>query len=470
MSRTIVGVCLAAALAAGVSSAEADALLDTLQAIPGMTVVQERPSPAGGRFFLLTYEQPVNHLKPWQGTFRQRVSLLHVGEDRPTVLNSGGYTYSTRPFRSEVASLIDGNQISIEHRFFTPSRPNPADWSDLTIFQQASDDHRLTQALRTLYAGRWLRSGSSKGGMQATYHARFYPQDVDGLVAYVAPNDTLDTHDAYARFLARVGPDPRCRANLAALQRQALLRRNEIVPMMMEQAESWGYTYHQVFGTPDKALELLVIELPFTFWQYYGLATDCTSVPSADASTAAIFEFLDLVQNVALWSDDIFPSFGPYYYQAGTQLGYPKVADAHLADLLRFPGEDVPRSFVPSEIPMPPFQWWAMLDIDLHVRFLGRRQLFVYGELDPWGAEPFRPGPFANDSYTFTIAGANHLVSLGALPEAQYATAVSAIRRWAGLSPLTAAELTTAQSRRQAEPSLEWIERLPRHHPLTRNP
>jgi hypothetical protein len=27
--------------------------------------------------------------------------------------------------------------------FFLPSRPDPADWRDLTTFQQASDDHRL---------------------------------------------------------------------------------------------------------------------------------------------------------------------------------------------------------------------------------------------------------------------------------------------------------------------------------------
>ena len=33
-----------------------------------------------------------------------------------------------------------------------------------------------------------------------------------------------------------------------------------------------------------------------------------------------------------------------------------------------------------------------MLDIDLYVRLAGRHQMFVYGELDPWGAERFHPG------------------------------------------------------------------------------
>ena len=116
---------------------------------------------------------------------------------------------------SEVTRILEGNQVNIEHRFFLPSRPEPADWSDLTIFQQASDDHRLERALRSIYHGPWLRTGASKGGMQATYHKKFYPGDVDGLIAFVVPNDVIDWHDRYASFLDHVGTDPQCRANPA---------------------------------------------------------------------------------------------------------------------------------------------------------------------------------------------------------------------------------------------------------------
>jgi hypothetical protein len=465
MSRTFIGVCLVSVLtllAVPARSARADELIDRLQAIPGLTIVQEKPTTTGGRFFVMTYEQPVNHLKPWKGTFTQRVSLYHKGDDRPMVFYSSGYNGSTVPSLTELTQIVDGNQLNVEHRFFPPSRPLPADWEDLTIFQQATDDHRIVMAFRDLYPARWLRTGVSKGGMQATYHRRFYPQDIDGLVAYVAPNDVIDSHDAYAAFLDHVGNDPQCRENLKAVQRNALLHRDEIVPMMIADAELFGYSYEQVFGTPDKALELLVLEMPFTFWQYGSQALCATVPPATDAYPQDLYFFLDAVQVFQLWSDDFMLRLTPYYYQAGTQLGYPTVADAHLAGLLHYPGADVPRSFVPAEIDMPPFQWWAMADIDFSVRFGGRRQMFIYGELDPWGAERFQPGPFSPDSYTYTIPGGNHLSKISQLPAAQRGAAIATVRRWAGLPPLALAELTTLEERGKEEPTLDLIDRMQR--------
>ena len=47
--------------------------------------------------------------------------------------------------------------------------------------------------------------------------------DVDGTIAYVAPNNVDDRDDrAYDAFLARVGTDPSCRERLNALQQEAL--------------------------------------------------------------------------------------------------------------------------------------------------------------------------------------------------------------------------------------------------------
>src|SRR4029450_6544080 len=242
----------------------------------------------------------------------------------------------------------------------------------------------------------------------ATSPTRFSPGDSDGLVAHLAPNDAIDAHDRYEQFLDHVGHDPQCRESLKTLQREALLRRDEIVPLVEEQLGP--NAVDQGIGSTQKALELLVTELPFTFWQLGSEELDCPTIPPPDAPTSDIFFFLDFWPGFFFFADDVIGSFEPYYFQAGTQLGYPKVADAHFADLLLFPGADVPRSFVRPEIEaaMGPFQPPAMLDIDLFVRFLGRRQMFVYGENDPWGAERFEPGPFASDSRVYTAPGANH--------------------------------------------------------------
>ena len=317
-------------------------------------------------------------------------------------------------------------------------------------------------AFRPLYRGRWLRSGASKGGMQAVYHRRFYPNDTHGLIAYVAPNDAIDSQDRYEHFLDTVGDDPQCRDNLRAIQREALLRRHEIIPMVEDQLGA--NAFNQVIGSAQKALELLVTELPFTFWQLGQPEIDCAFIPPADAPTPEIFFFIDSWPGFFFFSDDVISFFEPYYFQSGTQLGYPKVADAHLADLLLFPGADVPRSFVRPEVEaeMGPFQWWAMLDIDLYVRFLGRRQLFIYGEHDPWGAERFEPGPIASDSRVYTAPDTNHGARVADLAPADRDAAIATIRRWAGLPPLAAQGLTALQDRFAEEPSLDYVERMSR--------
>jgi hypothetical protein len=78
-------------LPSGTAAAQApDTLLDRLRAVPGLTV-EERPGPAGYRYFVMSYAQLVDHARPERGTFQQRVTLLHRGLDRPTVLQTSGY-------------------------------------------------------------------------------------------------------------------------------------------------------------------------------------------------------------------------------------------------------------------------------------------------------------------------------------------------------------------------------------------
>ena len=123
---------------------------DRILAIPGMSLIQEKPY-EGYRYFVLNYTQPVDHRNPSKGTFQQRLTLLHKDTSRPTVFYTSGYNVSTNPSRSEPTRIVDGNQVSLEYRFFTPSRPQPADWSKLTIWQAASDQHRIFTALKKIY-------------------------------------------------------------------------------------------------------------------------------------------------------------------------------------------------------------------------------------------------------------------------------------------------------------------------------
>jgi PS-10 peptidase S37 len=423
------------------SFARAD-IADELATIPGLTLIEEQPEPAPGlRFFLLSYTQPIDHLDPTRGSFEQRLTLLHRSESAPMVAFTSGYGLRLSPSRSEPAALIDGNQIGIEERFFEASRPEPADFADLNIYQAAADHHRVIEALRPLYPGKWLSTGGSKGGMATVYHRRFFEGDIDGSVVYVAPNDVVDGDDSYAEFLEQVG-SAECRDRLHAVQRAALLRRDEIVPVMAQVAREAGLSF-ELIGSADRAYELTIVELFWTFWQY-SLERDCASVPGPDAPLEDLIGFVGDVVGLTSFSDDNQLPFIPFYYQAGTQLGYPDVVEisAPIADLLRYPGLDSPRNLVPADIPLQ-FDPLAMADIDRWVKERGQRLLFIYGENDPWSAEPFEPGPGTLDSYWYTAPGANHGARISTLAASDQLPASNIVRAWAGLPPVPPVDSAT---------------------------
>ncbi|GAA4919094.1 S28 family serine protease [Streptomyces coeruleoprunus] len=406
---------------------------DRILAIPGMSLIEEKPYP-GYRFFVLSYTQPVDHRRPSKGSFPQRLTLLHKDTSRPTVFYTSGYHVNANPRRSEPTRIIDGNQVSLEYRFFTPSRPQPADWSKLDIWQAASDQHRLFTALKKVYDRKWIATGGSKGGMTATYYERFYPRDMDGVVAYVAPNDVVEKQDAaYDRFFANVGTEE-CRDRLNALQREALVRRTSLQKKYQDWATAEGATFHTV-GSVDKAYEAVVLDFVWAFWQYWGEA-DCASIP--DAATATDDTVYDTIGTYSGWdfyTDQGLEPYTPYYYQAATELGSPSLRLPHLDGLTRY-GYQPAHTFVPDDIPTR-FKPWVMRDVDNWVRRNARHMLFVNGQNDPWGAEPFRVDRGAKDSYVFTAPGANHGANIAGLNEDERTLATARLLEWAGVAPAT---------------------------------
>ncbi|WP_406402965.1 S28 family serine protease [Streptomyces uncialis] len=400
--------------------------LDALRALPGLRVIEERPGAEPGyRFFVLGLRQPVDHGAPGAGTFEQRLTLLHTAAHRPTVLFSTGYEVPLVPRRTEPAVLLGGNQIGAEHRFFGTSRPAAPGFETLTIRQAAADHHRVVRLFRRLYPGAWISTGGSKGGTASVYHRPFHPHDVDGTVAYSAPNNVDDREDsAYVRFLEHVGTVA-ARDALRTVQREMLLRRGHLVARYEAWAAATGDTF-RVIGSADKALETAVLRVPFMFWQRH-TAEDAAAVPGPDASTDALYAWLERTAALPAYADSTAREFIPYWYQLGTQLGYLDVPTAHLDGLLRYPDAVEPRSFVPRDIPMR-FDTEAMPDIDSWVRRRASRLLFVNGTQDPSVAEPFRTG--RGDARVLWVPGGNHHVTIADLSPGDRAEAVTALRRW----------------------------------------
>lgn len=409
---------------------EADAdILAALRSIPGLTVVREGTTRIPGtRFFVLTYEQPADHQRPDGQRFQQRLTLLHRSTQAPVVLASSGYGIGTNAGQFEPTALLQANQLLVEHRFFGPSTPSPANWEHLTLEQAAADHHRIVTALKPLYVAKWVSTGASKGGMTSLYHRALYPADVDATVAYVAPNSHGPKDPRYIQFLDRVG-DAACRARLQAFQRDLLERREELVPQFALGVAAQGLTID--FIGADKAFEFSALELPFAFWQYSAPAT-CAFIPEPGAPADEVMAALDGIVGLSYLSDPAIAFFSPYYFQAATQLGNYITDERHVRELLRYPGQYVASAQVPFSLEPYKFDHGAIPRIEAWVKTKGERILLVYGELDPWSTNPFEVQA-RNDSYRFFVPGGNHSAAIFRLPPAERAAAVERLGAWMGL-------------------------------------
>lgn len=436
--RVLLAACLVVAAACGDNlgppvEAPTD-LLDRLNALPGVTAVQTPTETDGYAFIELTFTQPVDHAAPGGPTFGQHVSLLHRDGAAPMIVQTSGYWDYYRDTPVELTRLLGANQISIEHRFFGASRPEPADWSKLTIEQMARDQHAIISALRTLYDGAFVTTGGSKGGMTAIYHRRFFPDDVEATVPYVAPLSFGAPDDRYPAFVDTIGPVA-CRQALRDLATELLAnRRAMVVARAGEQALAEGYAYARIPLGP--AVESSIASLEWAFWQYYGVGL-CGQVPSTSASDDDVWDFLDEVSPPSDNDDAQIASFEAYYHQAYAQLGYPDAGAAYLDPYLQYTDADYDGA-LPAGLPAYD-GGAAMRDIDAWVRSEGDRLLFVYGEWDPWTGGKFELGD-ATDSLSLTQSRGSHGARLTRLEDADEAAAFARLAAWTGVVPSVPAQ------------------------------
>ncbi|MET0387838.1 MAG: S28 family serine protease [Polyangiales bacterium] len=431
------------------SAARAD-VLETLRALPGIANVDESGSTGGVRGFTFTIEQPIDHSQPALGTFTMRVQLRHRGESAPTVLSSTGYSLFTRsPNDSEPSYLLDANAVAVEHRFFSDSTPlagadgePPADaWQYMTVKQAAEDNHHLIETLKQIYSGPWISTGASKGGQTSIYHYRHHPEDLVGVVAYVAPHSYGSNDPRYVDFLEHVG-EASCREKLIALQRAVLMQRSETFPRFQSQANSQGLTFDAV-GI-EAAFEHVVQDFRVAFWQY-GSASECDGLPGPGASAATLLSAITDRVPLNLGADQnirTVSQFETYYYQAAVELGQYGPMEEHLEDLLQHRGTYTMENYAP-QVPTNMFNPATMIDVGAWVKTRAEHIIFVYGEIDPWTAGAYEYDP-SHDIHAFVVPGANHGASLTdrALPAASRELALKILERWTGVTPRSLDEET----------------------------
>ena len=120
-------------------------------------------------------------------------------------------------------------------------------------------------------------------------------------------------------------------------------------------------------------------------------------------------------------------------------------------------------SFVPDWLDPLTFDPSAMADIDRWVRTKASRMLFVYGEFDPWSAEPFDCGPVGANRQCLRrwVREGTHGAAVNELPTGTRRALIARIRDWAGVSTTAAAIESADRRARRTRPAPETLKPVP---------
>jgi len=348
----------------------------------------------------LKIRQEIDHNDPSKGYFYQRAYLSHKGYDNPTAIITNGYGRPSNNI-TEVAELIDANQINVEHRYFLESSPDSLDYDYLNFEQVTADLHKINQLFRKIYNSKWVSTGISKGGTTTIFYRYFYPDDVDVSIPYVAPVNHSNEDPRIYEFLDKIGTKE-CRQDIEAYQRDMLKNSDEMRALLKWYVKGKDLKFNYL--NMDEAYEFAVLEFPFSFWQY---GHECSAIPKKSASTEKKLQyFLDIV-GLDFYSDSSMESFASHYYQSGTEMGYYGYETEEFKGLLQFLSADKHPSavFMPNKMKAN-FKGELTNKVSKWTE-TAPNMIYINGALDTWSATAVPPSDKTNALFFF-MDGKHH--------------------------------------------------------------
>ena len=378
--------------------------------------------------YLLWVEQEIDQQSPNGKTFKQRVFLSHKSLDRPMVMVTEGYwaSYAENPnYKNELTSILDANQIVVEHRYFAPSVPDSSifSWKNLTIENAAADHHRVNEILQHIYQKKWLATGISKGGQTAMYYKYFYPNDVTVAVPVVAPLNFSKEERRVYRHLETVGT-AECRASILAYQTEMLKNKKKYLKHFKKLAKAKKQTYLRVGGV-EKGYELTVLEYSFAFWQW---GSSCGQIAKADVGAKRMVNHLDKIAGINWISDQGIANQQPFFYQAMHQFGMYGYDITPFKQWVSFENNPTFEFTFPTGMVVE-YSPETHYKVDCFIRHKAQNMVFIVGGDDPWGA-PSVDIPLETNSLKIVKKGGNHRTRILNLPKDQRDKAISTIREW----------------------------------------
>lgn len=321
--------------------------------------------------------QPLDHNNLNKGTFNHHIFLSHSSFSSSMVIETEGY--AARYVKNEVSQLLSANQLIVEYRFYGKSRPSPIPWEFLSNDQAIEDYHYIVTKLKQIYKGKWISTGISKGGETTLIYKSKYPKDVDVAIPYVAPLINTQEDPRTTQHIQTIGTKE-CREKVQNFQRELLIRRNEIINEINLYAQKNAVSFTEI--PVEEALEYAALEFSFSFWQWSG---KCEEIPSSDASTKSLFEYLNKIVGINFYSDQTYYDLLPSYYQHMRELGYYGFDFTPVKDLLLYVKSTSNNRFAPKNTSLE-YNSNYIKKVRRYVEKKGNKILYIYGGYDTWGA------------------------------------------------------------------------------------
>ncbi|MCK4774935.1 MAG: hypothetical protein KAT30_09110, partial [Candidatus Krumholzibacteria bacterium] len=298
----------------------------------------------------------------------------------------------------------------------------PRNWKYLTVRQAASDHHRLIQLLKTIYTGKWVSTGKSKGGQCAYFHRSFFPEDVDATVAYVAPM-------MFSREDPRILEWVRSKLGTETVEQcenlqVTLMKNREHVLSSLSSAVDPG----DLFINVDLFFELTVLNLPFD------LFLRGEDIPGSLPVDSNLEEKIDFYLEVI----DLSPYLkrnrnvqSTLHYQTATELGFYSYTRDHLKQYLTY-RDDLDCAAFADHDSVPAFNVQTMTTVLNNLKDSNPRMIMIYGAQDMWSACRIDTSGLIN-TVTIVHNGSGHDVSIRDLMHSERESVYNYLREWIGI-------------------------------------
>ena len=424
----------------GCSVVQAQTLLPKLQELFGAENVVSVDSSAYKDYYKINVPMLIDHNDKNKGTYLNRILLGFNEISAPVVMESGPYGFypyqEKISYKTELAELLNANQIIVEHRYFRKSIPDSTTFKYLTYKQVSDDFHHIRQKLNAIFPKKWLAIGHSKGGDAVLAYKFYYPNDVEATVCY-GINLCVEAEDRqFDQFLAdkRKTEDGK---KLYEDQLYLLKNKKRLLPEFRDFITNKELFLEDDFGINDveTLYDYSVLELAVEFWQFYGnyeiykdaIISNYEGTLEIHQPKLAPLSFRDKI----IYS--IIPPtkrLNPHYYQAFTEGGYYGYDEKPFQKYLKnknypiniFAGEKTVfnNTFRLAE------KKWTETEME--------NVLLILADTDPWSVICPIPFPEDKDNLKVMLKNSTHSVKLKDFDEETRNSAVLKLESWLGIS------------------------------------